>query len=93
MPWLDRSDTACQPCANFTPQDEGFGTTPHECFAGRHAGQDVTCLGRVYFCTNCNSDHHSGGWNTCAAVVPCRWTHPACDARWAARNAETESRR
>ena len=86
MSWLNRSETQCQPCDNFTSGDDGYyGPTPHQCFApfdkpgARRCGEDG---GLVYFCRNCNSDHHSGGYNTCRGRRgPCRFGHPACKDR------------
>lgn len=82
MAWLDRSETECQPCEHFAPYEEGpYGATPHECFAPFDRERSVTCLGRVYFCANCNRDHHTGGYNACAGNYGCRFNHPACLAR------------
>lgn len=68
---LDKSDTICQPCANFrSPDWEQYPPQPHEC---------PRCGGTRYFCMNCSTDHHKGGWNTCAVDRDC--AHPACKER------------
>ena len=52
-----------QPCAHFCPQRDGNGYASwdnrHQCF---HSDQ---CAGMVSFCLNCNSDHHSYGYDKC----------------------------
>lgn len=61
-----------QPCQNYDPKDEvwsGFGNT-HQCYAPLDRPDGPRCGessgGIVSFCLNCNSDHHSGGYETCA---------------------------
>jgi len=61
-----------QPCTSFRPQDDLFtgSGNVHECFAPFDRDNVPRCAtsrgGAVSFCTNCNADHHSGGWETCA---------------------------
>jgi hypothetical protein len=54
---LNRSD---QPCQNYIPpdweQESPYGPQPHQC---------PECGGIRYFCGNCNTDHHEGGWWGC----------------------------
>ena len=71
---LNKSETMCQPCDNFT--DDPSHGNPHGC---------NSCDGLRYFCTNCFRDHHSGGWQTCpgnGSRALC--LHPACIAAEAA---------
>jgi len=58
-----------QPCDDFTPAMENpWGHGEHECFA-REDGSGTLCAeannGIVSFCTNCHTDHHAGGYDTC----------------------------
>ncbi len=60
-----------QPCANFKAKDELFegSGNVHECFAPfQHKGPRCaeTHDGLVSWCVNCNRDHHSHGYETCA---------------------------
>lgn len=62
-----------QPCVAFRARDEladrGIRGNVHSCcgpFDGRPQGM---CEGTVSFCEACMSDHHSGGWDTCPAIV------------------------
>ena len=52
-------DTGQQPCDTFTPDE--FTMTP----LGHSVHQCPTCGGRRAFCSNCNRDHHDGGWEAC----------------------------
>ena len=62
-----------QPCKDFKPVDDlvtGGGNV--HCCAWPFKGKDwcyETHGGLVSFCANCNRDHHSGGYETCAAEV------------------------
>jgi len=47
-----------QPCQNFAPQQNQFGSNRHQCFCC----QDNTT---VSFCENCYYDHHENGIETC----------------------------
>ena len=61
--------TGCQPCNHFTPRESdshGF-TQRHECYSPDASGS-ATCEGVVAFCSNCSTDHHSGGYQTCAGT-------------------------
>lgn len=57
-----------QPCRNFQPHDALFpgSGNVHECFAPFDR-KGPRCDGLVSFCDNCGHDHHSGGYETCAA--------------------------
>lgn len=60
-----------QPCQTFTPADELFpgSGNVHCCewpFEKTPRCHDVSG-GLVSYCTACNSDHHSDGYETCAA--------------------------
>ena len=52
-----------QPCNNFIPSTDD--PQPHEC---------PDCLGKRRFCTNCNRDHHDGGWWGCRAILAAQMT-------------------
>ena len=71
------SETQCQPCKNFTPEDVYYGPERHCC------PQCNLDTAQRIFCTHCNRDHHSGGWNTCdiESVRRCAYDHPACVKR------------
>ncbi len=71
-PDFDKTDTQCQPCGNFTPEEGYYGAEHHSC---------PHCEGTRINCQNCRGDHHSGGWNTCGdpRIETCK--HPACVAR------------
>lgn len=61
-----------QPCQNFTPKDDMFtgSGNVHDCawpFEGS-GWCSQTHDGLVSFCGNCNRDHHSNGYETCAAA-------------------------
>ena len=49
-------ETGKQPCKDFKPQNDGFGTNRHSCYK---------CDKTVSFCENCNRDHHEDGYETC----------------------------
>lgn len=61
-----------QPCTAFRPSDDLFtgSGNVHECFAPFDR-EGPRCAeshgGTVSFCENCNRDHHSGGYETCAS--------------------------
>lgn len=72
MSWLDNSQVECQPCDSFTVFDTsvlGHGPQPHQC---------PICSGWRYFCGNCYTDHHDGGWNSCNLHTVCPRNHPEC---------------
>jgi len=48
-----------QPCSDFKPKQEWFGSNRHECIYCRL--DEVT----VSFCENCVRDHHQDGYETC----------------------------
>lgn len=56
-----------QPCNNYIPQMEAneYATwaNVHDCYCGHSKGK--RCEGTVSFCENCNSDHHSNGYESC----------------------------
>lgn len=59
-----------QPCKDFNPRKEGYwDDNIHECFCKGNKGD--YCKGRVSFCSNCNKDHHSNGYESCV----CRTTN------------------
>lgn len=61
-----------QPCDNFSPTRDQFGINVHECmwpFEGDGPRCSESHHGRVSFCQNCNRDHHSGGYETCASQI------------------------
>ncbi len=76
---MSAAGSQCQPCQNFT-DDVCIQGLPnvHECFAPFDDSGDPRCGGIVRFCTNCNSDHHDGGYQTCKGLRSCRRNHPAC---------------
>lgn len=58
-----------QPCYNFQPGRHsllGDYPIPHECYRKDDDGN--YCKGKRWFCYNCNSDHHSLGWETCTGT-------------------------
>lgn len=57
-----------QPCENFDPKIEYFGTNHHECFGPYDKEARATglrCVALVSFCEQCTTDHHEGGWGAC----------------------------
>lgn len=54
-----------QPCGHFDPSEEGAAGT------GGNVHSCRGCDGTVSFCTNCLTDHHSGGWQVCTKRI-CR---------------------
>jgi hypothetical protein len=66
----------CQPCANFTPQEDYYGMNRHSCYAPFDGTSP--CDGTVSFCENCNKDHHAGGYETCKGSRGCMRNHPKC---------------
>lgn len=61
-----------QPCQNFHPSRDHIGTIVHEClwpFNGSRPCCSQSHGGTVSFCQNCNRDHHSGGYETCASEM------------------------
>lgn len=96
MPFLDRTEEECQPCEKFETylvSVLGYGPQPHEC---------PLCGGTRYFCANCNTDHHEGGWNICKhkyilrgrfATSVCPRKHPACEAAHASNKEEQNGTR
>ncbi len=53
-------ETGQQPCNEFKPKDEVFPGT-----GNRHDCPD--CCGTRSYCEHCGHDHHSEGWDKCAA--------------------------
>ncbi len=85
------AEKECQPCEHYQrPEWEADFESRHQCLAPFEGiGQrTVTCLGTVRFCANCHSDHHSGGYQTCAGIRTCIRNHPACIAVIAARESK-----
>ena len=72
MSWRDfptRFVLGRQPCGEYRPQDDGpsgVGNV-HECFAPYGSGREgePRCIGKVSYCLNCHTDHHTGGWDIC----------------------------
>jgi hypothetical protein len=70
---LNKTDTSCQPCENFTHNEidrEWWGHASHCC---------PDCDGIRWLCGTCGKDHHEGGWNSCRvteAMLSCR--HASC---------------
>ncbi len=67
-----RTPSQDQPCANFRPSrgsnEHAVWDNEHECLApfdGTHPCADAG--GTVSFCENCSRDHHSNGYQSCAA--------------------------
>ena len=56
----DPYETGKQPCNKFKPADDLFtgSGNVHECYQCE--------TGRVSFCENCCTDHHTNGYETCA---------------------------
>ena len=55
-----------QPCQDYKPGlgIHGFANV-HECFGPFDGRFPRVCYGRVSYCENCHTDHHSGGYETC----------------------------
>ena len=79
-----------QPCYAFKRQHDDMGGNEHSCMARSEPLYSAAryCTGTVSFCTNCNRDHHSGGYEECDRSehrdiigAPCANCPPQRDAR------------
>lgn len=70
-------EKGCQPCGSYTPRLTEYGSSVHECYSPRADGERC-CEGKVSFCENCRTDHHSGGYQTCAGTWHSRNRSIAC---------------
>lgn len=60
--------TGEQPCGNFKGKPTYYGVSIHECYAKDLSGN--YCAGKVSFCENCSTDHHSNGYESCPRIWP-----------------------
>jgi hypothetical protein len=86
MKSLNRTPKQCQPCDAFKAHEQSMigGAQPHQC---------PICGGTRYFCGNCYTDHHEGGWNSCTHsstgdIAECPRAHPVCKEVYAKQRKE-----